>query len=414
MPKARIVVVEDEPAIRRGVSDALRLSGYDVTEAPDGAVGYTEGAAAGVDLVLLDLQLPRRDGLDVLADIRRTCPTRPVIILTARGTEDDRVKGLKMGADDYVVKPFSAKELLARVEAVLRRTLKPPTEVKAVKVGKGNVDLHRREIRWPCGTRHDLSETETALLKYLVSNRERAVSREELLNRVWGIGTAGLETRAVDMHVARLRAKLKDPAGDDHQPEAILQPPAFADIDHRADHGYPLIGLDRIQADFQRKFAAILAQAEQLAPGAHHPCLRPLQKVGAKQLVTAAEALGNQHLHRPAEHLVARIAKTGFGLRVDQRNQAVAVDLHHRSRRCFEQPPQALGLGLCRSKQTLLAQTTPCAQYQQQRQCQPAGISRGRQRLGSGGLASPQQQCNKQTAERFHRSIPEFASDSQV
>ncbi|QDU23156.1 response regulator transcription factor [Urbifossiella limnaea] len=222
MPKARIVVVEDEPAIRRGVSDALRLSGYEVTEAPDGAAGLTEGAAAGVDLVLLDLQLPKRDGLDVLAEIRRTCPTRPVIVLTARGTEDDRVKGLKMGADDYVVKPFSAKELLARVEAVLRRTLKPPAEVKAVKVGKGSVDLHRREVRWPDGTRHDLSETETALLKYLVVNRERAVSREELLNRVWGIGTAGLETRAVDMHIARLRAKLKDPAGDDHQPEAIV------------------------------------------------------------------------------------------------------------------------------------------------------------------------------------------------
>src|SRR5712672_2919170 len=123
MPKARIVVVEDEPAIRRGVSDALRLSGYDVTEAADGVHGLREGAADGVDLVLLDLLLPRRDGLDVLAELRRTCPTRPVIILTARGTEEDRVRGLKLGADDYVVKPFSARELLARVEAVLRRAL---------------------------------------------------------------------------------------------------------------------------------------------------------------------------------------------------------------------------------------------------------------------------------------------------
>lgn len=215
MPKARIVVVEDEPAIRRGVSDALRLSGYDVTEAGDGAVGYREGAAAGVDLVLLDLLLPKRDGLDVLTELRRTCPTRPVIILTARGSEDDRVKGLKMGADDYVVKPFSAKELLARVEAVLRRTLKPPPAVRVVQAGGGTIDLDRREVRWECGTRADLSETEAALLKYLVCNRERAVSREELLSRVWGIGTAGLETRAVDMHVVRLRAKLKDPAADE-------------------------------------------------------------------------------------------------------------------------------------------------------------------------------------------------------
>src|SRR2546421_8146306 len=153
MPKARIVVVEDEPAIRRGVSDALRLSGYEVTEAADGAVGLREAAAAGVDLVLLDLLLPRRDGLEVLSELRRTCPARPVIILTARGTEDDRVRGLKMGADDYVVKPFSAKELLARVEAVLRRTLKKPPEVVCVTFGRATIDLHRREVRWSAAER---------------------------------------------------------------------------------------------------------------------------------------------------------------------------------------------------------------------------------------------------------------------
>ena len=222
MPKARIVVVEDESAIRRGLSDALRLSGYEVTEAPDGSAGLREAASAGVDLVLLDIMLPKRDGLEVLSELRRTNPTRPVILLTARGSEDDRVRGLKMGADDYVVKPFSAKELLARVEAILRRTLRPAVEVRLVAVGPGTIDLHRREVRWPDGHRADLSETEAALLKYLVCNRERAVSREELLSRVWGIGTAGLETRAVDMHVARLRAKLKPPDGDDEHPEAIV------------------------------------------------------------------------------------------------------------------------------------------------------------------------------------------------
>jgi DNA-binding response OmpR family regulator len=223
MPKARIVVVEDEPAIRRGVSDALRLSGYDVTEAADGHHGLIEGSADGVDLILLDLMLPKKDGLEVLSELRRSCPTRPVIILTARGTEEDRVKGLKLGADDYVVKPFSAKELIARIEAVLRRTLKPPPEIRSVKVGKGTIDLQRREVRWNATTRTDLSETEAALLRYLVCNKERAVSREELLSRVWGIGSAGLETRAVDMHIARLRAKLKDPGvRDDDQMEAIV------------------------------------------------------------------------------------------------------------------------------------------------------------------------------------------------
>lgn len=222
MPKARIVVVDDEPAVRRGVADVLRLSGYEVTEAADGPSGLDEARAAGVDLVLLDIMLPRRDGLEVLAELRRTHPTRPVILLTARGGEDDRVRGLRMGADDYVVKPFSAQELVARVEAVLRRTLRPAPEVRRARIGPGALDLDRREVRWPDGSHTDLSETETALLKYLLTNRDRAVSREELLSRVWGIGTAGLETRAVDMHVARLRAKLRPPAGGDAMPEVIV------------------------------------------------------------------------------------------------------------------------------------------------------------------------------------------------
>ena len=221
MHKARIVVVEDEPAIRRGLTEALRLSGYDVSEAADGLTGLRESTSGGVDLVLLDIMLPKKDGFEVLAELRRVCPTRPVILLTARGSEIDRVRGLNMGADDYVVKPFSVTELLARVEAVLRRTLKAAEEVQLVRCGRAKIDLRRREIRWSVDERADLSETEAALLKYLVSNRERAVSREEMLGRVWGIGTAGLETRAVDMHIARLRAKLKDPAGDDNA-EAIV------------------------------------------------------------------------------------------------------------------------------------------------------------------------------------------------
>jgi len=211
--KARIVVVEDEPAIRRGVSDALRITGYDVAEAADGHTGLIAATQPHVDLVLLDILLPRRDGLDVLCEVRKVHPARPVILLTARGTEEDRVKGLKLGADDYVVKPFSARELLARVEAVLRRTAPPPAEVRRVHYGKGMIDLPRREVRWPGGDRMELSETETALLQYLVNHRQRAVTRDELLERVWGITPDGLETRTVDMHVARLRAKLKDPTG---------------------------------------------------------------------------------------------------------------------------------------------------------------------------------------------------------
>lgn len=221
MQAARIVVVEDEHAIRRGVVDALRASGYSVAEAADGDNGLTECVRPGVDLVLLDLLLPRRDGLDVLRQLRQVRATLPVIILTARGTEDDRVRGLKMGADDYVVKPFSARELLARVEAVLRRSLGRPPEVRGARLGRAVIDLERREIRWSSKERGELSETETALLSFLLANRQRAVSREELLTRVWGIEPRGLQTRTIDMHIARLRSKLRDPSGRE-TPEAIL------------------------------------------------------------------------------------------------------------------------------------------------------------------------------------------------
>src|SRR5205823_5468301 len=155
MALARVVVVEDEQAIRRGVVDALRVSGYDVHEAADGAQGLEQALRLGVDLVLLDLLLPKRDGLDVLAELRKIRPTLPVIVLTARGSEEDRVRGLKMGADDYVVKPFSARELLARVEAVLRRTTVKPTEVRGAKLAHAVIDFERREIRWTQDRRSD-------------------------------------------------------------------------------------------------------------------------------------------------------------------------------------------------------------------------------------------------------------------
>lgn len=221
MHKGRVVIVEDEPAIRRGVADALRISGYDVTEASDGTAGSIAACQPHVDLVLLDVMLPRKDGLQILAELRKAHPTRPVIMLTARGAEEDRVRGLQLGADDYVVKPFSARELIARVEAVLRRSGPIPVQIQTIRYGLGTIDIPRREVRSESGRRAELSETETSLLHYLMSHRERAVTREELLERVWGITSEGLETRTVDMHVARLRAKLKDVSGSPDQ-EAIL------------------------------------------------------------------------------------------------------------------------------------------------------------------------------------------------
>src|SRR5207245_5929852 len=137
-----------------------------------------DAAKPGVDLVLLDLMLPRKHGLEVLREVRAVRPSLPVIILTARGTEDDRVRGLKMGADDYVVKPFSARELLARVETVLRRSLGRPGDVQGARLGRAVIDLERREVCWSEHERGELSETESAILGFLVANRKRAVSRE--------------------------------------------------------------------------------------------------------------------------------------------------------------------------------------------------------------------------------------------
>ena len=221
MAATRIVVIEDEQPIRRGVADALRASGYEVVEASDGETGLAEALRLKVDLVLLDLLLPRRGGLEVLAELRQVRPTLPVIILTARGSEEDRVKGLKMGADDYVVKPFSARELLARVEAVLRRSVGRFGSVVRAVLGRAVVDFRRREVRWSKQEREDLSETESAILHFLLANCQRAVTREELLARLWGIGPHGVETRTIDMHIARLRQKLRDPSGKDG-PEAIV------------------------------------------------------------------------------------------------------------------------------------------------------------------------------------------------
>lgn len=218
-PAARsVLVVEDDPSIRRGLVDALRFAGYAVTDAADGKSGLDLALGMAPDLVLLDVILPKMDGFAVLAELRRARPELPVILVTARGAEPDRVHGLKGGADDYVVKPFSATELLARVEAVLRRSASRPLDVAVARFGDRTVDFERREIRGAGGAPVPLSEKECELLRYLARNAGRAVSRDELLQNVWGLDPRGVETRTVDMHVARLREKLGD---DPDDPKAI-------------------------------------------------------------------------------------------------------------------------------------------------------------------------------------------------
>lgn len=202
-----ILVVEDDAAIRRGIADSLRFAGYRVLEAADGDAARGTIGRAALDLVLLDVMLPGMDGLDYLAELRAARPRLPVIMVTARGAEEDRVRGLRQGADDYVVKPFSATELLARVEAVLRRTAERPLDVRTVPCDRGTVDLARRELACADGETVTLTEREAELLAFLARNPTRAIPRDEILRCVWGLDPRGLDTRTVDMTVARIREK---------------------------------------------------------------------------------------------------------------------------------------------------------------------------------------------------------------
>jgi DNA-binding response OmpR family regulator len=219
MQNRTILVVEDDAAIRQGIVDAIAFAGYTPLEAPDGHQGLARAMDAECDLILLDLVLPGPDGLEILKAVRKERPTLPVIILTARGEERDRVRGLRLGADDYVVKPFSVKELLARVEAVLRRSPERPDEVAKVRFPGGVADLARREVRLAGGKREELTDREVALLRYLAANPGRAISRNEILTRVWRLDPRGIDTRTIDMHIARLREKLRD---DPDEPAIIL------------------------------------------------------------------------------------------------------------------------------------------------------------------------------------------------
>lgn len=211
MGQRKILVVEDDPAVREGLVDALTFEGYEIREAGTYEDAVSSGLATPFDLILLDLVLPGGDGLDVLKEIRAVRPAAPVIVLTARGQEEDRIQGLKLGADDYVQKPFSLRELLARVEAVLRRSSERPRDVQLLAVEGAEIDLSKHEIVLGDGTRRELTERESQLLAYFVQNPGRVISREELMRRVWGLSHTSLRTRTVDMHVARVRDKLPRP-----------------------------------------------------------------------------------------------------------------------------------------------------------------------------------------------------------
>ena len=213
----RILLVEDEPGLVMTLGDRLRSESYHVESANDGQVGLDMAAAGNFDLIILDIMLPHRSGIDICRDLRQRGVSTPILMLTARGQTVDKIVGLKIGADDYMTKPFEMLELLARVEALLRRAPAFGTPGNVFQLGAIRVDLRRTEV-----TRHGkpvtLSAKEFQLLRYLVEHRGTTVSRETLLSEVWGYGGV-TSSRTVDVHVAWLRQKLEE---DPRQPQWIL------------------------------------------------------------------------------------------------------------------------------------------------------------------------------------------------
>jgi len=205
MPK--VLVVEDDDSMATALNDGFRYEGYEVTLARDGADGLRLAGECSPDLVILDVMLPKMSGLDVCKEIRRNGSSVPIIMLTARGQEIDKVLGLKLGADDYVTKPFGFMELMARVEALLRRSTGQSAVAEAYRFGDVSVDFRKAELRRK-GKLVEMSAREFRLLHYFVQHRGEVVPREKLLDEVWGYEEAPL-TRTVDMHVAKLRKKIE-------------------------------------------------------------------------------------------------------------------------------------------------------------------------------------------------------------
>jgi len=219
----RILLVEDEAALRMTLIDRLKSEGYEIDFAADGEQGLDKATREPFDLVLLDVMLPRKSGFDVCHDIRAAGMAVPILMLTARGQSVDKVVGLKIGADDYVTKPFDTMELMARIEALLRRSrLSAPAASAVHNIGSLCVDLPGTTVTRE-GQRVPLSAREFQLLRYLLEHRGTTVSRGNILKDVWGYSSQTF-TRTVDVHVASLRQKIE---GDPKRPALILTVPGL-------------------------------------------------------------------------------------------------------------------------------------------------------------------------------------------
>ena len=201
----RILIVEDEPDIATPLADDLAVEGYEVEVAPDGETACRRAREAAWDLSLLDVMLPRKDGFEVCRDLRRANVATPIILLTARAQEAEKILGLELGADDYMTKPFSPRELRARIKAVLRRFSAPREE--AYRFGDVEVDFARAELRRR-GEPVEVTPIEFRLLAAFIQRRGRVLSREQLLDAAWDNGTH-VTDRAVDAHIVNLRRKIE-------------------------------------------------------------------------------------------------------------------------------------------------------------------------------------------------------------
>ena len=211
-----ILLVEDEAGLRKTLGDRIRDEGFLVETAANGVDGFNKGATGQFDLIVLDVMLPQRNGFDVCRDLRRDGIGTPILMLTARGATLDKVLGLKLGADDYLTKPFEMPEFLARIEALLRRSNQRGAS-KALRFGAVRFDPRRAEV-WRDEKQVPVSAREFQLLKYFAEHRGETLTREQLLRAVWGYDSAP-STRTVDVHVAWLRQKLEQ---DPKQPKWIL------------------------------------------------------------------------------------------------------------------------------------------------------------------------------------------------
>jgi DNA-binding response OmpR family regulator len=212
---SRVLIVEDDASMAIALRDGFEFEGYNVTVAKDGQSGFRLATEKDLDLIILDVMLPQMSGLDVCKKLRNAGNNIPIILLTARGQEIDKVLGLKTGADDYVTKPFSFMELVARVEALLRRTSKHIANLEQFQFGDITLNFKKNEALYG-EEMLDLSPREFKILKYFIEHQGEVVTRDQLLDAVWGYDSFPF-TRTVDTHIAKLRQKIKeDPANARH------------------------------------------------------------------------------------------------------------------------------------------------------------------------------------------------------